>query len=85
VTDGSWKYKRIKLIAAQSGKCFNWDRTGCLNGARDCIVFEGEFRAFCAKCRLKLDAPKRIPKGVHTKKVLRSQITIDDYLGSRDE
>jgi hypothetical protein len=80
MADRSWHFKRIRVISDQGGKCFNWDKTGCLAGARDVIAEDGQWHAYCGRCRLKLDASKRIPKSLRTKKELKAQVTIDQYL-----
>ena len=80
MTDRSWHYKRLAIVQAQGGKCFNWSATGCLAGARDCIAVDGQWHAYCGSCRLKLDAKTRVPKSLRTKKKLKSQLTIDQYL-----
>lgn len=65
-----WQSIRTLVIAAQDGRCAT---PGCSAPALDVVTVGGDHVAFCRSCRLKGDAPVRIPKARHTKIVNREQ------------
>jgi hypothetical protein len=58
------------VLAAQQGRCAT---AGCQRPARDVVLRARVYTAFCQSCRLKLDAPQRVPKAIHTKIVRRAE------------
>jgi hypothetical protein len=58
------------VFEAQQGRCAT---AGCQAGARDVIDHQNQYRGFCRSCRLRLDAPVRVPKAIHTKLVRRAE------------
>ena len=61
----SWQNTRIATLAAQGGLCAG---VACSAPARDVVKVGDTHVAYCRSCRLKHDAPTRLPKAVRTRR-----------------
>lgn len=67
-----WQATRLVVLAAQQGRCAT---PGCPASGRDVVMKDGQFCAFCRRCRLKGDGHARAVKARHTILVKRVERT----------